>query len=361
MVKGSMANPLSLPTAQLKGVPNDPEGMSLTVRSNAAKAEELSVHGSPSGASHGAAKSTGHPSSNSMDICQQRSSPVQCLERDVRARSPSKSLPFHGVPEDVYVHFLQYMSVKDLSKVSQVSRTLRRQCQCNSMWRALCLEDFGEDAPKIVEQYRDSFSQVQDQNAPGFYQYLYRRMLDFRIEITFLQGPRAHDEPCKISKLQPTNIGRSRQNDICILQDEMVSRKHGKILPQARRFLLEDLGSINGTFVNAKQLSTGTTVLLRLDDEVEMGNSVFRVDLVVPNPFEEDEATASIDDEDIAALQHKDEEMGEEAQAGDAPLGEEDDELQDGIDEDEEHGFDDNEEDDDDDEDEEDESDHMED
>ena len=125
--------------------------------------------------------------------------------------------------------------------------------------------------------------------------------------------------------------------------------------------MLEDLGSINGTFVNAKQLSTGTTVLLRLDDEVEMGNSVFRVDLVVPNPFEEDEATASIDDEDIAALQHKDEEMGEEAQAGDAPLGEEDDELQDGIDEDEEHGFDDNEEDDDDDEDEEDESDHMED
>jgi pSer/pThr/pTyr-binding forkhead associated (FHA) protein len=30
----------------------------------------------------------------------------------------------------------------------------------------------------------------------------------------------------------------------------MVSRKHGKIIPQARAFHLQDLGSINGTFIN---------------------------------------------------------------------------------------------------------------
>lgn len=54
----------------------------------------------------------------------------------------------------------------------------------------------------------------------------------------------------QISKIETTNIGRSRQNDICILQDEMVSRKHGKIIPKARRYMLQDLGSINGTFIN---------------------------------------------------------------------------------------------------------------
>jgi pSer/pThr/pTyr-binding forkhead associated (FHA) protein len=54
----------------------------------------------------------------------------------------------------------------------------------------------------------------------------------------------------QIAKSQETNIGRSRANDICILQDEMVSRKHGKIIPRARCYMLEDLGSINGTFIN---------------------------------------------------------------------------------------------------------------
>lgn len=49
-------------------------------------------------------------------------------------------------------------------------------------------------------------------------------------------------------------------------------------------------------------------MLLRLGDEVEMGNSVFRVDLVVPNPLEDDETTTAIDDDEIAML--KDEDMG---------------------------------------------------
>jgi hypothetical protein len=200
MVKGSMAPPLNLAAGgPLKEMTNDPDGTSLTVRSNLAKSQGLSAHGSSSEGSHGAAKSPGHDSSNSMDICQ-RSSPVQCLERDVRARSPSKSLTFHGVPEDVYVHFIQHLTVEHLSKVSQVSRQLRRQCQCNTMWKNLCLEDFGADAPIIVETYRDAFAKVQDLNAPGFYQHIYRRMLDFRIEIAFLQGPRANDEPCKVRR-----------------------------------------------------------------------------------------------------------------------------------------------------------------
>ena len=62
------------------------------------------------------------------------------------------------------------------------------------MWRKLCLSDFGDDAPIILERYTDVYAEVQDQNSPGFYQYIYRRMLDFRIEIKFLQGPRANEQ-----------------------------------------------------------------------------------------------------------------------------------------------------------------------
>ena len=41
------------------------------------------------------------------------------------------------------------MSVQDLWKVSQVSQTLHIECQCSSMWRKLCLNDFGDDPPII--------------------------------------------------------------------------------------------------------------------------------------------------------------------------------------------------------------------
>ncbi len=195
---GSMAPPLSIPMNAVKEMlTNDPEGTSLTVRSNPKVLE--AGHCSSNVGSHGAAKSLGHDSSNLMDICQQRLSPVQCLERDVRARSPSKNLAFHGIPEDVYVNFIQFMSVQHLSKVSQVSRLLKRQCQCNSVWKKLCEQDFPpEDAPEIVKHYTLAFSQVHDPNKSGFYQLIYRKMLDFRIEIQFLQGPRANDEPCKV-------------------------------------------------------------------------------------------------------------------------------------------------------------------
>jgi pSer/pThr/pTyr-binding forkhead associated (FHA) protein len=49
-------------------------------------------------------------------------------------------------------------------------------------------------------------------------------------------------------------IGRSRQNNICILQDEMVSRKHAKISKGAYHYMIHDVGSINGTFVNQVSL-----------------------------------------------------------------------------------------------------------
>jgi hypothetical protein len=66
-----------------------------------------------------------------------------------------------------------------------------------------------------------------------------------------------------------------------------------------------------------KQVTTNTTKQLRLGDEVEMGNSLFRIALVVPNPEDEDEATKTVtDDNEIAQLQ-KDYEMGDIAGADD--------------------------------------------
>jgi len=60
-----------------------------------------------------------------------------------------------------------------------------------------------------------------------------------------------------------------------------------------------------------KQVQTQSTVQLRLGDEVEMGNSVFKIVLVVPNPNEDEEATTLVEDHDIEQLTN-DEEMGDD-------------------------------------------------
>jgi len=78
-------------------------------------------------------------------------------------------------------------------------------------------------------------------------------------------------------------------------KDEMVSRSHGQIRYKDRRFWLTDLGSINGTFIRQKGVQRALTkeapVQLELRDEVEMGNSIFVVELAHPSPLDGSEAT----------------------------------------------------------------------
>ncbi|MCA9930833.1 MAG: FHA domain-containing protein, partial [Anaerolineales bacterium] len=60
---------------------------------------------------------------------------------------------------------------------------------------------------------------------------------------------------------QQMNIGRSADNEI-VINDAEVSRRHARILHRqdmsGSQFLLEDLGSTNGTFVNGLRCNTLT-------------------------------------------------------------------------------------------------------
>lgn len=83
-------------------------------------------------------------------------------------------------------------------------------------------------------------------------------------------------------------MGRSRKNNICILQDEMVSRTHAKLSVKGGKYYIQDLGSINGTAINTAIMESHRDVRLRLSDEVEMGNSTFRVQVRDPLEIEEE-------------------------------------------------------------------------
>jgi hypothetical protein len=63
------------------------------------------------------------------------------------------------------------------------------------------------------------------------------------------------------------NVGRDPSNDI-VINDAEVSRKHARLLSQEGSYVLEDLGSTNGTYINGQrvmgsyQLRHGDLVLL---------------------------------------------------------------------------------------------------
>ncbi len=60
-----------------------------------------------------------------------------------------------------------------------------------------------------------------------------------------------------------------------------VSRRHAQIILQDGKYLLEDLGSTNGTFINrGKRLAVGTRQPLNDGDEIIVGKTFLRFQLI---------------------------------------------------------------------------------
>jgi pSer/pThr/pTyr-binding forkhead associated (FHA) protein len=69
---------------------------------------------------------------------------------------------------------------------------------------------------------------------------------------------------------QGVTLGRSRDNDI-YLADRLASRWHARIDLQQGAFVISDLGSANGTFVNGERIQRQG---LRNGDEIRIGDSI---------------------------------------------------------------------------------------
>ena len=64
-----------------------------------------------------------------------------------------------------------------------------------------------------------------------------------------------------------TVAGRSTQADI-FLDDVTVSRKHAEFVREGAQFVVRDIGSLNGTYVNRQRIDSA---VLRSGDEVQIG------------------------------------------------------------------------------------------
>jgi len=68
-------------------------------------------------------------------------------------------------------------------------------------------------------------------------------------------------------------IGRSSELDMVLVED-MVSRKHAKIMTDENSVTIEDLGSTNGTFVNGEKVRTSE---IRDGDRILIGTSIIKL------------------------------------------------------------------------------------
>ncbi len=65
-------------------------------------------------------------------------------------------------------------------------------------------------------------------------------------------------------------LGRVGENEIT-LPDREVSRHHARIIRNGKQYHIEDLGSLNGTFVNGERLEPNKPQLLSSGSEVRLG------------------------------------------------------------------------------------------
>jgi pSer/pThr/pTyr-binding forkhead associated (FHA) protein len=61
--------------------------------------------------------------------------------------------------------------------------------------------------------------------------------------------------------------------------DAGVSRRHAIISPQGGGFVIEDLASANGTFVNGRRLQPETPTPIRHGDELKFGTLILRFEI----------------------------------------------------------------------------------
>jgi hypothetical protein len=69
----------------------------------------------------------------------------------------------------------------------------------------------------------------------------------------------------------PVTIGRAEDSTI-VLQDDYASSHHARLVPSGSAWLLEDLGSTNGTLVDAAKVTAPTEI--RAGSQIRIGRTV---------------------------------------------------------------------------------------
>jgi pSer/pThr/pTyr-binding forkhead associated (FHA) protein len=117
------------------------------------------------------------------------------------------------------------------------------------------------------------------------------------ISLTLMSGPR--DGETLRFDLQPgttvLSFGRRDSCDVCLNYDSQVSRIHAQLTFDGQRFLLEDLNSRNGTFIDRQRLVEKMEV--KPGALFRVGRTWLRLDQ--PPPDETQSAQSVVNEDDL--------------------------------------------------------------
>lgn len=103
------------------------------------------------------------------------------------------------------------------------------------------------------------------------------------------------------SPKQRLNVGRTKENDLCI-DDGSVSKIHAAlVLNSERQLMVADTGSTNGTFINNQRIAYGKAIPLKEGDKLKFGT----VEVSLEHNIKEVEAEDDFAAEQIAPSQSK--------------------------------------------------------
>ena len=104
----------------------------------------------------------------------------------------------------------------------------------------------------------------------------------------FFVGLDGTEKSYRLQTHRPFTVGRDPGNDI-ILRDPKVSRHHAEVVFERGFFVLHDLASANGTFVNAKRIRVAP---LTHGAKLRMGNTYGRFSEELPTESDAQEGNA---------------------------------------------------------------------
>jgi pSer/pThr/pTyr-binding forkhead associated (FHA) protein len=114
----------------------------------------------------------------------------------------------------------------------------------------------------------------------------------------FFVGLDGTEKSYRLQTHRPFTVGRDPGNDI-ILRDPKVSRHHAEIVFERGFFVLHDLASANGTYVNGKRVRVAP---LTHGAKLRMGNTYGRFSEELPTESDEEAVTAPPDRSDIGVV-----------------------------------------------------------
>jgi pSer/pThr/pTyr-binding forkhead associated (FHA) protein len=77
----------------------------------------------------------------------------------------------------------------------------------------------------------------------------------------------------EVSLNNSLSVGRGGQNDV-VIRDAYISHEHARIIRTSKGYLIEDLKSLNGVFVNDSKILKPT--ILELKDKIKVGGVTFQ-------------------------------------------------------------------------------------